>query len=258
MIGGVSVIQDITRQRKLEHDAIEAKEQAQLYIDLLAHDINNMNAAVVGYLQLALDTMDIEEKKKSLFTKPLEVLDSSSRLIENVRKIQQIENHENKHGLIDVGWLLEDVRTEYEAFPGKEVKIEYKTQIKRYVMASELLKDVFSNIVGNAVKHSNGPVNISLMLNNSFEDGREYYKISIEDDGPGIPDELKSRLFQRKQIGRTKTSGNGLGLYLVRKLVEDFNGRVFVEDRISGDSKQGARFVVMLPAAMTWGHQPRF
>jgi signal transduction histidine kinase len=81
-----------------------------------------------------------------------------------------------------------------------------------------------------------------------FEGGREHYKVAIEDDGPGIPHKLKMRLFQRKQRGKTKTTGSGLGLYLVKKLVEDINGRVWVEDRIPGDPSKGTKFVVLLPA----------
>jgi PAS domain S-box-containing protein len=250
-LGAVAVIQDITRQRKLEHDAIEAKEQAELYIDLLSHDISNMNAAISGYLQLALEKMDIEQKNMHYFSKPLEILENSNRLIENVRKIQQVESHESKHGLVDLGWLLEDVRAEYEHYPGRDIKINYKTSIKKFVMASELLKDVFTNLVSNAIKHSTGPLEITMVLTKVFEGGREYYKVVVEDDGPGIPDELKSRLFQRKQRGKTKTTGTGLGLYLVKKLVEDFNGRVWVEDLLPGDPSSGTRFVVLLPAVTT-------
>lgn len=252
-IGGVEVVQDITRQRKLEHDAIEAKEQAELYIDLLSHDISNMNAAIRGYLELALEKMDIEEKNKQYFTKPIDIIETSNRLIENVRKIQQVEGHDAKHGMIDLGWLLEDVRSEAESYPGREVKINYKTTIKKFVIASELLRDVFENIITNAIKHSTGPVEISISLTKMFENGWEYYKVAIEDDGPGIPDEVKTRLFQRKQRGRSKTAGTGLGLFLVKKLVEDFNGRVWVEDRVPGDHTQGANFVVMLPAVTADG-----
>ena len=253
LIGGVEVVQDITRQRKLEHDAIEAKEQAELYIDLLSHDISNMNAAIRGYMELALEKMDIEEKNKQYFTRPIDIIETSNRLIENVRKIQQVEGHESKHGMVDLGWLLEDVRSEAEKFPGREIKINYKTTIKKFVIASELLRDVFDNIISNAIKHSTGPVEISITLTKMFENGWEYYKVAIEDDGPGIPDEVKTKLFQRKQRGRSKTAGSGLGLFLVKKLVEDFNGRVWVEDRIPGDHTEGARFVVMLPAVTADG-----
>lgn len=248
IIGGVSVIQDITRQRKLEHDAIEAKEQAELYIDLLSHDISNMNAAVSSYLQAAVDRIDIDQKNMHYFTKSQEILSNSNELIETVRKIQKVESHDSKYGLVDLGWLLEDVRAELEHYPGREVKINYKTSIKKYVMAGDLLRDVFTNLLSNSIKHSAGPVEISIVLNKVFEGGREHYKVWVEDDGPGIPDELKSKLFQRKMRGRTKTTGSGLGLYLVKKLVEDLNGRVWVEDRVPGDPSKGARFVVLLPA----------
>lgn len=248
IIGGVSVIQDITRQRKLEHDAIEAKEQAELYIDLLSHDISNMNAAVSSYLQAAVERIDIDPKNMHYFTKSQEILNNSNELIETVRKIQRVESHDSKYGLVDLGWLLEDVRSEFEHYPGREVKINYKTSIKKYVMAGDLLRDVFTNLISNSIKHSTGPVEISIVLNKVFEGGREHYKVWVEDDGPGIPDELKSKLFQRKMRGRTKTTGSGLGLYLVKKLVEDLNGRVWVEDRVPGDPSKGARFVVLLPA----------
>ena len=66
IVGGVLVQQDITAQRELEHDAIEAKERAELYVDLLTHDINNMNAGVSGYLQLVSKRGRSRRKKRPM------------------------------------------------------------------------------------------------------------------------------------------------------------------------------------------------
>jgi signal transduction histidine kinase len=116
-------------------------------------------------------------------------------------------------------------------------------------MADGLVKDVFTNLVGNAIKHSNSTsVQINLGLERHREDGKEYCKVIVEDDGPGIPDMQKEKVFARLHRGKTKASGKGLGLYLVRTLVEGYQGRVWVEDRVPGDHTKGARFVVMLPA----------
>ena len=82
-----------------------------------------------------------------------------------------------------------------------------------------------------------------------FEDGREYYRTIVEDNGPGIPDDMKDRIFSRLLRGGTKASGAGLGLYLVRRLVEDYHGRVWAEDRVPGDHTKGAKFIVLLPVA---------
>ena len=71
--------------------------------------------------------------------------------------------------------------------------------------------------------------------------------MSIEDNGPGIPDEMKEKIFTKSLRGLTRRTGHGLGLYLVKRIVEDHHGRVWAEDRVPGDHTQGARFVVLLP-----------
>ncbi len=60
---------------------------------------------------------------------------------------------------------------------------------------------------------------------------------------------MKSKIFERKQRGHTKTNGAGLGLFLVKKLVDDLHGKVWIEDKVPGDHSKGSRFVVMLLCA---------
>ena len=145
--------------------------------------------------------------------------------------------------------MLKDIVEELKDQPLRDVSINYRPCLNMMVNASELLKDVFINIIGNAIKHSFGPVIIDIQLDKVLEDGKEYYRTSIEDNGPGIPDDTKDKLFSRSQRGCTGTSGSGLGLFLVKRLVEDYNGHVWVEDRIPGDSTKGAKFVVLLPVS---------
>ena len=115
-------------------------------------------------------------------------------------------------------------------------------------MATELLSVVFSNILSNAIKHSEGAVNIDVRLEHVVRDDENRVRVEIEDDGPGVPDEKKTTIFDRSLMGLAKPVSRGLGLYLVRRLVGDYGGDVWVEDRIPGDHTQGARFVVELPA----------
>jgi len=81
----------------------------------------------------------------------------------------------------------------------------------------------------------------------AYDGGRLYYKVSVEDNGPGIPDEIKPILFTRSLRGTHKVKGSGIGLYLVKTLVKSYNGHVWAEDRVQGDRNKGSRFVVMLP-----------
>jgi len=89
---------------------------------------------------------------------------------------------------------------------------------------------------------------INIRLGRVKIDEKEFYQISIEDNGPGINPDLKSRIFNRMYYEGGIMRGKGLGLYLAKTLVECYHGNISVEDRIRGDYTQGARFVVTLPA----------
>jgi signal transduction histidine kinase len=118
-----------------------------------------------------------------------------------------------------------------------------------HVRADDLLHDVFSNLVGNAVKHTGDNTNVSICLNVVRENGVECCRVCVDDDGPGIPDESKKMLFNRSLKGSPRVKGMGFGLFIVKTLIEGYHGRVWVENRVPGDYTKGTRFVVMLPAA---------
>ncbi len=84
------IIQDITNRKLTEAALQDAKAQAELYLDLMSHDINNMNQIGIGFLEMALDRPEGQSDEMSgLLTKPLEALESSTRLIKNVGKLQR-------------------------------------------------------------------------------------------------------------------------------------------------------------------------
>jgi signal transduction histidine kinase len=79
--------------------------------------------------------------------------------------------------------------------------------------------------------------------------GLPFYRVAIEDNGRGIADDQKEAVFHRLRRGGTKAKGTGLGLFLVKSLVEGFGGYTEVQDRVEGDHTRGSRFLVYLPAA---------
>lgn len=243
------IAQDITGRKLAEQALKEAKAQADLYLDLMGHDISNMNQIGIGFLELAIDTMELDEGERLLLAKPLEAFVSSSRLIENLRKLQKVQAGELRHHNVDLGQVLEKVRTDYSSIPGRNIRIDYLLKDGCNVKANELLYDLFSNLVGNAIKHTHREPVIGMRLERSGENGKNWYVVSVEDNGPGIPDVLKPRLFSRNLRGDTNSKGSGLGLYLVKTLVNDYRGDVRVEDRVKGEPSLGSRFVVRLPAA---------
>ena len=115
------------------------------------------------------------------------------------------------------------------------------------MQANPLLKDVFSNLVDNAVKHSGGPLALVVNVSKVSLNGSAYYRVAIEDNGNGIPDDKKEEVFHRFKRGQTKARGTGLGLYLVKTLVEGFGGYVEIQNRVLEDYTKGTRFLVYLP-----------
>jgi signal transduction histidine kinase len=175
---------------------------------------------------------------------------NSSKLIDNVRKIQRSRAGGLKFRPIDLCEILTDLKDHYSNVPDREVDIRLTGLRQCFVSTNELIRDVFTNLISNSIKHSSPDrrLEITIDLKKITRRGKDLYEISIEDNGPGIPDNLKSRLFTRFERGKTKASGRGLGLYLVKTLLEDMGGSISAEDRVKGDHRKGARFVVLLPA----------
>jgi signal transduction histidine kinase len=250
----VAAIMDITRLKATERELQEAKSEAEMYLDLMGHDINNLNQVGIGYLELALNELDargrLEEKDRPLLDKTFETLLNSSKLIGNVRKIQKSQAGGLKFMPLDLCEVLEKIKLQYSSIPDREVHIRLNATRQCYIYANDLIHDVFTNLIGNAIKHSSAvrSLDIDIYLKKIDRGGRDFYEITIDDNGPGIPDDVKAMLFARFERGKTKASGRGLGLYLVRTLLKDMGGSVTVEDRVKGDDGKGARFIVILPA----------
>ncbi len=242
----VIFIKDITARKRAEEEREDARAQAELYLDLMGHDINNLNQVALGYLELLNDMIE-DKQLKELVSKPLDAIASSSRLIDNVRKLKNAKGLKTE--AVDLSEVLDGLRAQYSKVSDKDVTINFKPEHGSFVLANGLIQDLFSNLIWNTIKHSDEKkVLIDLAITRSRKEGKEYYEVAVEDHGPGIPDELKIKLFSRFQKGNMKAYGKGMGLYLVRTLVEDFHGKVWVEDRVPGEYTKGSRFVVLLPA----------
>ena len=241
--------EEIEQREKAEADLKDSKAQAELYVDLMAHDINNINQIAIGFLELALEEENHDDEAKELLQRPLDNLNASTKLIDNVKKLQQIKSNAMQQHRVDLGAMLAEIVNNYEKVPGREVTIHYKPLDSCHVMANGLIADVFANLVNNSIKHSEGSVSINVGIARTTDnDGKEFYKVIVEDNGPGIPDAQKDKIFNRFLRGDTKARGSGIGLYLVKTLLDSYSGKVWVEDRVEGDRSAGSRFVVMLPA----------
>jgi PAS domain S-box-containing protein len=244
----MGVVEDITDRKQAEEAMKKAKASAELYLDLMGHDISNMNQAMMGYLEMAQELLDLKGHEE-LIDRPLDIIRHSSRLIASVKKLEMAQSGKYPVKVFDLGQVLKEVADEHSRVPGREVRINYIPVEGCFVTANDLLKDVFDHLVDNAIRHSTGPLEVDIEVEFVAQDGRKYYRVSVADNGPGIPDALKRKVFRLVDEATGSPGRRGLGLYMVRTLVENYGGKVWVQDRVPGDHRQGSRFVVLLPAA---------
>ncbi|NLZ31085.1 MAG: ATP-binding protein, partial [Methanomicrobiales archaeon] len=128
------------------------------------------------------------------------------------------------------------IRGEIADFPDTAIEL---WGAPRRVWADDLLPEVFSNLIRNAVKLGGPGTAITVRVE---EYGDENILISIEDTGPGIPDPLKGSILHRFERGWIEGCGDGLGLFVVRTLIERYGGTLRVEDRVEGRPDLGAAF----------------
>jgi len=223
---------------QLSDNLTEANRKANLYLDILIHDINNANLASLGYGELLLEMLTGEEKEVA--GKLLEGVLKSREVIRNLDTIRHIQ--ERKFDLKAIN-LDSMIKQEIRHYPSASIDYE---GCKTLVMADELLAEVLTNLIGNSAKFGGPGVHIVIQAQECADN---YIKITISDEGPGVPDELKSIIFIRFQTGEEKGSGKGLGLFIAKTLIERYGGKIWVEDRIRGDSGSGATFVFTLPKA---------
>lgn len=250
-IGQVAVCLDKMAQR-IEEDRqkiMGEKNRAELYLDIMGHDINNLNQSALGNLELIRDDANLTPDEKESIEKSISATKSSAGIINNVRSLQKITEEKTGGELQDINDLIMDCINEAPRPKDKKITINYSPRKGLKVRCVPLLKEVFCNMINNSIKHSEQDVTVDITINDTMAWNIKYYEVSVSDNGPGIPDVVKPKLFNRFERGETKAHGKGLGLYIVKSILEKCDGSVKVEDRVPGDYTKGVKFTVTIPAA---------
>jgi len=171
-------------------------------------------------------------------------------LIKNVRKFSEFHESEMVLSKVD---LMEKIKNASEnvkySLMNKNVNISYDLMSNNSIIyANELLDDAIENILMNAILHNENKDIEILIKTSKIKKGDEIFnKIEFIDNGIGIPDHSKKLIFQRGFNEKKETTGMGLGLSLVRIILETYNAKIWVEDRKPGEFYKGSNFVILFP-----------
>lgn len=226
-VGWVVVLRDETEQQRQQAQLQRRNEQLDRFAETLSHDLRNPLNVAQGYLRAvqkeidrdALDDRDALEKIHGAHVRMDEIIEELLRLARTGKEIDEVEPVA-LDALVERAWNT--VETD---------AAELSMETEGMVMADPTtLRQAFENLFRNAVEHGGGDVHVTV---GDLDDG-----FFIEDDGPGIPERDRETAFV---VGySTSPEGTGLGLQIVRSIVEGHGWEITITDGNDG----GARFEI--------------
>lgn len=240
--GAICLLTDLTELAALQQ-RIQLKDNLSALGELsagIAHEFKNALATISGYAQLIQAETSLEEAN-----------DYGSKILQQTRNITHVVTEFLKYAKpveipderVELQTMVERVVTEVlEAVP--EVKIRQEGTFREAEGDEGLLRQALLNLARNAAEacseaEGGGQVILRGEIAQDEEAGTQ--RISVRDNGPGIPAEVLPKLF--RPFFTTKPKGTGLGLAVVQKIIVQHGGHVEVRNRAEG----GAEFIVTLP-----------
>jgi len=226
-------IMALNEQLKAEKDLFKVNEEANLYLDVMSHDLNNYNNVILGYASL-LESSDDETTSK--YAKGIVLAaERSFQIIQSVSAVRKLKSNES--GLIPVSLdnaVMEGIRNY------SNIDISY-AETGAKVMADNLLQEVFGNLFGNSIRTGGNDVKIKVIV----EEAEEYLTVHVDDNSSGLSDEEKNSILHCSEDNDStgyKLKTTGLPLYIVCKLLERYGTSPVIGGSTLGEGKRGVRF----------------
>lgn len=197
---------------------------------MFIHDINNIFQGILSATQLY--NIQCENSEDSKYT--LDITDiiedqikKGSKLISNVQKLSQLEEIKMQNKPLSVqSFLLKSIKNLKSIYQNYIINIQINSPcVNLIVKANEYLKEIFDNILSNAVIHNDNPiVEIIIRISEVKVHEINYIKLKFIDNGIGIEDSRKETIFLGWSEQDKFVNDLGLGLSLVSKIIEKYNG----------------------------------
>jgi signal transduction histidine kinase len=248
------------RSRELEEKNRQIEEQNEAlqmmniekneFLGIAAHDLKNPLSGIQGLASMLEDNADNPTSVREIAQVIMSGAEKMLELIGNLLDVNQLEQGGRKYEIqpVNVAWALMPVIESYFGrAEQKNITIDYSFAEETLICLADPLgfSQVFDNIISNAVKYS--PMEKKIWISASRNGNMA--RISVRDEGPGLSEEDKKKLFGKfARLSAQPTGGEhstGLGLSIVKSIAEGMGGKVWCESELG----KGATFIVELPLA---------
>lgn len=244
--GAVAILHDVTERYQLER-------MRRDFLANVSHELRTPLTSIRGFAQAILDGMVANEEQTRRYLQV--IMDESlrlTRLVNTILDLSRIESNAISFDFepLDINEIIGDTVESLEPIcRDRKIDIQVELQPLALVHADrDWMAQIFLNLLENAVRHSPQGKVVKVYGRTCDETGPPFVRIHIEDEGAGIPEDDLPYIWERfykvdKSRRYQQGVGTGLGLVIVKELVQLHNGSVKAENRPEG----GARFTVMFP-----------
>lgn len=214
------------------------------FIANVSHEIKTPLSIINMYAQILENNNLTEEERKKNIKSLKKACKRLSTLVENILKLNKLENQKILPNIKEINLselLISQVLNFEELIEKKDIKLVCSIEEDLYINSEEsYLEIVFNNLMSNAVKftNENGKIEVSLKKVN------DEYIISFKDNGCGMDNDTGRHIFDKFYQGETSHSkeGNGLGLALVKRVIDSLGGKIEVESELN----KGTTFTITI------------
>jgi PAS domain S-box-containing protein len=238
-------VQELTGWARMDRQLRQAEKLASLgrMISGIAHELNNPLAVVKGYLELILARHELTEATR---TDLLKVVQESNRAAKLVNKFLTFTREETQQrepvNLNELIRHLIDLRQFEFRHAEVELELDLQPDLPATQANADQMQQILVNLVTNALQAMQ-PLPPPHRLTLRTTRNNKLILVAVEDNGPGIPDQLGNKIFEPFFTTKGAGTGTGLGLSISHRLMAEHDGRLYYEK----SPANGARFVLELP-----------
>lgn len=236
--------QSFNEMRKKLKESIDVRmkyeEENRELISNISHDLKTPITAIKGYVEGIMDGVADSPEKMDKYIKTIyNKTNEMDALINELSLYTKLDNNSIPYNFIKINVknyfndCMDDIKLEIEN-AGMRCSYQYGSgDDVCVVMDPEQIRRVVNNIVGNAIKYSDGKYGF---INISISDNEDNVQVNIEDNGRGIKEEdlpfIFDRMYRADSSRNTSTGGSGLGLAIARRIVEEHGGTISAKSRL--------------------------
>ncbi|HDP96597.1 MAG TPA: PAS domain S-box protein [Euryarchaeota archaeon] len=250
VVGLLGIGRNVEERKRLEKSLKSAVNEKEFYLDLMAHDIQNFNQAIMGYLEMILSFEGLDPNLSRYAQGAFRQVTQIAQLIAHIKRVAQIRQMDREHSeRMNLKTVLENSITKLQSRVDKSlVAISFNCPEGDYpIMAGEEIYDVLDLIISCAIRYSvSDLLHVKINVSSEFRHSQTYWVIELTGNNLRLSEPVIHCMISPDYSGCQMMERPDLQLLVVRAIIETFNGEIEAK---CIENSRGDIFVIRIPKA---------